>query len=483
MGLHIGGLSSGTDYASMIDQLMEARRVPIQSKEVKQSELDYDMGAWSEVTTLTSALSTSLDNLRYSSKVWDNMSVESSLESVVTASASSVAAEQEYSLVVTTLAKAQSISSDLVDTTSDLITGGYATEGNVFEIEGQQITIEAGETLSSLRNKINSAALAMSDENRVRASLVNNHLVLTRENSGAVDIALSDISGTTLQSLGVLDGAMVIKNENVIGTSAEFTVNGISVTRSSNSKLDDVIEGMTLNLKGVGSSALKVQPDRDAVRGAIEDFIQKYNDLAMLIDEYSKIDPGGSSEVSVTGELYGDTLLSSIKLNMRKMVTGSKSPALNETNASYTYEGETGIMDSLSDLGIWTYGEENRLDITDSSRFDDMLENEFENLSQLFKGVFDTETTSYRNGVASDFYMYNKGDPDIISSKGIEGAIETLMESKTKQYDDIGVDIEEMERALVDYEQELWDQFTRMEDALANMKSQIEYLNSMFNNK
>ncbi len=139
-------------------------------------------------------------------------------------------------------------------------------------------------------------------------------------------------------------------------------------------------------------------------------------------------------------------------------------------------------MDSLSDIGIWTYGEENRLEITDSSRFDDMLENEFENLSQLFKGVFDTETTSYRNGVASDFYMYNKGDPDILSSKGIDGAIEKLMESKTKQYDDIGDDIEEMERALVDYEQKLWDQFTRMEDALLQMKSQIEYIDAMFNN-
>ena len=476
MSLHIGGLSSGTDYASMIEQLMAVRRIPIKSKEVKQSELDYDMGAWSDVSTKTGALASSLDKLR-GFELWHGMSAESSVENVVTASAVSGSAEQQYTVVVSTMARAQSISGDLVDTSSDLITGGYAVEGNVFEIEGQQITIEAGETLSSLRTKINSAALAMSDENRVQASLVNNHLVLTRESSGATNITLSDVTGTTLQSLGVLDGAAAIKNENVVGTDAVFSVNGISVTRSSNDKLKDVVDGLTLNLKGVGTSTLDIRPDRESIKDAINDFMLKYNELAVVVDDYSKITPGESSDLTVSGELYGDSLLNSIKLDMRKMVTSSKSPVLNATNAAYTYDGQDGVMDNLSDIGIWTSGKLNRLDITDESRLDDMLDNEFDKMEQLFKGIYDEGEVRYKDGIASDFYRYSNK-----VSESLTGDIALLMESKNKQYDALGDDIAEMEAAMGDYEQKLWDEFTRMEDALANMKSQTEYLQAMFSN-
>ncbi|MDZ8117250.1 flagellar filament capping protein FliD [Pontiella agarivorans] len=474
MGIHVGGLSSGTDYAGMIEQLMAARRIPIDTLDNKRIELDYDMGAWSQLNTLASSLTSSLDTLR-GFDLWRSMSSESSVESVVTASAATASAEQQYSLVVSNLAKAQSISSDIVDTPTDLIGGGYASEGDVFEIEGEEITIEAGETLTSLRTKINSAALEMPDETRVQASIVNNHLVLTRANTGADSISLSDTTGTVLQNIGILDASAAIKNENVAGENAEFTVNGISVVRTSNDKLTDVIEGLTLNLKGVGASTLDIHADREAVKLAISEFVENYNALAAVVDDYSSVELGGSSELAVKGELYGDSLLSSIRLDLRRMATGSKSAALDETNAAYSYNGETGIMDNLSDIGIWTSGETNQLSIVDSSRLDDMLEYEFSNMEQLFKGVYDEEAVAYTNGVASDMYRY----ADKISAS-LTGDIAERIESMTEKYDDYSAEMTELEAALEDYEQTLWDQFTAMEDALANMEYQMSYIESMF---
>ncbi|QBG47406.1 hypothetical protein EGM51_08375 [Verrucomicrobia bacterium S94] len=474
MGLHIGGLSSGTDYAGMIEQLMEARRIPIDTLENKRTELDYDMGAWSQLNTLASSLTSSLDRLR-GFELWRSMSSESSAESVVTASAATASAEQQYSLVVSKLAKAQSISSDAVDTTTDLISAGYAAEGDVFEIEGEQITIEAGETLLSLRTKINSAALEMPEEVSVQASIVNNHLVLTRENTGSDSMVLSDVTGSVLQNIGVLDASSAIKNENVSGEDAEFTVNGIAVVRSSNDKLTDVIEGLTLNLKGVGSATLDIHADREAVKLAISEFIENYNALAELVDEYSTVEMGASSELAVKGELYGDSLLNSIRLDLRSMATDTKSGALDETNAAYSYNGQTGIMDNLSDIGIWTSGETNQLSIVDSTRLDDMLEYEFANMEQLFKGVYDEEAVAYTNGVASDMYRY----ADKISAS-LTGDIAERIASMAETYDDYSDEIEELEAALEDYEQSLWDEFTAMEDALANMEYQMSYIESMF---
>jgi len=476
MPIRIGGLVSGNDYASMVDQLMQARRIPIQAKEVKRSELDYDLGAWTEVNSSAGLLAGSLDNLR-GFELWRSMSSTSADESVVTATAATASAEQQYTVVVSSLAKAQSISSDVVDIASDLIANGYVQEGDVFEIEGEQVTIEAGETLSSLRTKINSAALAMAEENRVQASIVNNHLVLTRENTGAASIALSDVTGNALQSLGVLDGAAAIKNENVGGADAQFTVNGISVSRSSNNKLTDVVEGLTINLKGAGTSVLDIHPDREAIKAAILEFVDKYNDLSALVNEYSKVELGESSELALAGELYGDALINSIRLNLRKFATGSKSPVLNDLNASYAYKGQTGVMDNLSDIGIWTVGEKNQLSMVDGQRLDDMLENEFENMEQLFKGIYNDEAVAFQDGVASDFYSYTSK-----LSESLTGDIAKRIEFMTGKYDTLSEEINEMENALGDYEQKMWDEFTRMEDALANMDSQLNYINAMFGN-
>jgi len=229
-----------------------------------------------------------------------------------------------------------------------------------------------------------------------------------------------------------------------------------------------------LNISGIGTTTLNVHPDRTKIKETILDFIDKYNLLAALVDDYSKIEQGGSSDLSVKGELYGDSLIASIRTNLRKYATLS-STALDATNAGFTYNGKTGIMDSLGDIGIWTVGKSNQLEVSDDKRLDDMLSNEFDKVEQLFRGVYDPVDVAYENGVASDFYKY-------ISkvSESLTGDIAQRQDTLTDKYDNYSKEITEMEDALGDYEQDLWDQFTFMEDSLAKMKSQMDYLKSVF---
>ncbi len=474
MALHVSGLSSGNDYQSMIDQLMAVKRVPIDSLSSKQSEIDYDLGAWNDISTYSSALTDSLDDLR-GYDLWDKMSVDSSNSSAATASAAPGSAEQRYTVIVSKLATAQSISSDWVDTSTDLVTAGKAAVGDIFTIEGQQITIEDGETLVTLRTKINNAAASMAEDVRVRASIVNDHLVLTREKSGLGSINLSDNTGTVLQNLGVLDATAAIKNENVVGQDAQFSVNGINVTRSENTGLSDVVEGMTINLKGIGVTTLDVHPDREAAKEAILAFIESYNTLAGYVTDVGKVELGSSSDLAQKGELYGDSLVNSMRLALRGQISSVKSEGLTALNAAYTYNGQDGIMDSLSDIGVWTTGQQNQLEVVDEDRLDDLLSNEFENVAQLFRGTFDETKIAYTNGVASDFYSYmNK------LSESMTGDIAVRMRTLTENYDSIGEEIADLERDLGDYEQKLWDEFTGMEDALTEMNSQLDYIKSIF---
>jgi len=476
MAMHIGGLSSGYDYDSMVEELVAARRVPIDNKQTELEELDYDLGAWAEVQSEASELMDTLDTLR-GYELWRNATVDSSNTYVAEATAATAATEQTYSLTVTKIATAQSLSSDELDTSTDLISAGYVSEGDVFEIEGQQITIASGETLSSLRTKINDAASDMSDDARVQAAIIDNRLVLTRENTGAADIVLSDVTGTALQGLGVLDDSGSYVHENTKGTDAEFSVNGISVTRSSNKEITDVIEGITLTLKDTGTTTLEVHPDREAVKTAILDFVEKYNAFAEQVDDYGSIALGSSSDLVQKGELYGDNLISSIETNIRRYATAVESPVLNTTNAAYTYEGAAGVMDALNDIGIWTSGQANQLELLDESRLDQVLKNDFDLVEQMFKGTYDSTEIAYTNGVASDFYKYMSQ-----ISESMTGDIAKRIDALTEQYDDLSDEITELESSLGDYEQDQWDNFTRMEDALAEMNSQLDYINSMFNN-
>ncbi len=477
MAIHLGGLSSGYDYQSMVDQLVEARKIPITSKEKVRSEIDYDLGAWAEVKTSSEALTSALNTLR-SYETWQNMSAKSSDSSVVSATVGTSSDEQAYSISVSNIAYAQSIASDQLDVSQDLISAGYGAEGDSFEIEGEQITLEAGDTLSSLRVKINSAALKMNKDVRVQASIVDNHLVITREKTGEGSVSLNDVTGTALQGLGLLDSGGLVKNEKITGADAHFSVNGITVIRSANTGLKDVIEGMTLSLNGAGTALLDVRPDREAAKAAILDFVEKYNTLAAKIDGYSAISMGGSSNLANKGELYGDSLILTIKSNLRKLATSVKSPALNATNAAYDDNGKAGVMDSLGDIGIWTESTDNKLEIVNKDMLDRMLENNFSLVEQMFKGTFNSTEVAYTNGVASDFYKYMSR-----VSESLTGDIAKQIEALTARYDVLSDDVDEMKTALKTYEQEQWDNFTRMEDSLAAMKQQMSYINSMFFSK
>ena len=109
---------------------------------------------------------------------------------------------------------------------------------------------------------------------------------------------------------------------------------------------------------------------------------------------------------------------------------------------------------------------------------DRMLENNFSLVEQMFKGTFDAVEVAYTNGVASYFYSYMSR-----VSESLTGDVAKQIEALTERYDTLSDDIDDMTSALDVYEQEQWENFTMMEEALANMKQQMEYINAVFGSK
>jgi len=492
----MGGLGSGYDVQGIIEKMIQARAQKRTSWATQKTELGYDITAWSDISSYMTALTDSLDRLR-SFDLWNQKLATVSDSTKINARATMSAVEASYVMSVTDLAQSHSVRSKaFASSTADISTGGTneIADGDQFDIGGVTFTVGADEygqtlggteTLASLAAKINYASSSMTENDRVVASVVSagateTYLVLTRVKTGSTFINSSDLlGGSALQSLQVRTDAGPGDNyANVLinHQDASFTVNGITVTRSSNTGLSDVISGVTLDLldETLSDVTLAIAPDRESAKTAILDFIQKYNEAAAMLTKAGKITTQGSSldpngaTVSDKGELYNDTLVGEILRNMRTQAADSKYPTLNPINASYTYDSRAGIMDSLSDIGISTSSRDNQLSVIDEDRLETMLNTDFDKVEQLFRGVY-SASTGYTGGVASDFYAYANG-----VSKAMTGTIAMHTQTLQDHSDRLQSQLDQFDIKLAEYEQDLWEQFTLMDTTIAKLQASLQ---------
>jgi flagellar hook-associated protein 2 len=490
-GIRIGGLVSGLDTQSIIDSVLELEAKKITTVQDKKADLEEDVAAWMDVSGDMTTLTEALDALR-GYDTWNKMSAVSSDETVATALASSGAHTATYRISVSELAQAHTIASErasdlgVADTDTDLIGSGVLSAGDTFTIEGVSFTIgadehgqtvEGEETLNTLRKKINEAASTM--DNDVYASILDNRLVIQRGETGASELSMSEDSGTPLQALGLFSAADTFNAPNVMqaANDAVFTVNGATVTRSSNADLTDVIENVTLNLLNTTSgtdTVLDVERDIEEPKNAVLAFVEAYNVAIKHLENVSFVEVSGDGD-PLTGELYGDSMIPGMKNSMRRLATDLKYSHM--PDASYTYKDRTGNLDSLEDIGVWTTGKENVLEIVDEDRLDYLLANNFDEVEQMFRGVYE-EGEGYTNGVASDLYDYAYG-----VSTPLTGEIArriTRLQTQTLEADE---SIEKLLDGLDDTEASLWRDFGVMENAMAKMQSESSWLTSQLGSK
>jgi flagellar hook-associated protein 2 len=477
--MRIGGLMSGMDTQAIVDRLLEneARRVTkVQEQKVK---LEDNVAIWSGVSAEMTTLTDALYRLR-TLTTWSSMTAESSDATALSAAATSSAQSAAYDIGISQLARAQSVASD---SASELELTGIEDKlvdkidpleaGQTFEIEGQTITLATSDSLLTLAGKINSAAEEMDDDVRVQATIIDHRLVITRMNTGAAEMAVTDTDGV-LANLGVLEeveGEWEWKHQLREGLNAEFTVNGADVVRASNTNLTDVINGVTLNLQDttVFDLTLTIGRDTESIKTAINDFIAAYNTVAATIEEHTAVDMTDPKK-PVAGPLQGDSLAQNILRNMRRLATQSQA-VLTEENAAYSYAGNEGVADSLQALGIWTSGQNNRLSITDETRLDYMLENHYDEVEQIFRGAAPEGGGANVGGVARNFHAYSEN-----VSSPLTGEIAQRVNAIQERIGNTDTTLDRLYRHIDNYEKRLWDQFGAMESAIAKMQQELSWL-------
>ncbi|BCA54770.1 putative Flagellar capping protein FliD [Nitrospira sp. KM1] len=333
-GISFGGLGNGIDFGQVVDQLVQASRLPVDRLNEKKTNLNNKL---TDLTTLGGkliALQSAADALRLPTS-YDRTTASVGDPTVLSVTASSTAIAGTYSVKVLQLAQSNQITNKatkaVASETTDIVSGSTATF--TFKVgtgSNQTVTLEATETMSDLRSKINDLGAG------VTASLVNTgteaapayRLVLNATTSGSAGAITIVADGTDLDfgnttGTGGTDVLQAAQNAKVV--IGDPALNPITIERTSNS-ISDAINGVTLALTkttGADPVQISVTQDSTAVKNNIKALATAYNEIVKFINERSTYDVTTKKGGIFFNEPTARTVLSKLRTALGAGVEGA----------------------------------------------------------------------------------------------------------------------------------------------------------------
>lgn len=305
------GLASGLDTESLINSLVDARKISVTKLEDKVELNTNKLSAYSEMRGFLTSFKTALDGLRNAAGfdndetnsfkarsvfLSSNTSVEGSTYMGVTAAAG--AAIDSYEIEITNLAVAKSQLSQgfASKTASATEAAGGATAGmfsaGTIQLNGTLMTIEEGDSLIEIEANINS----LSGTTGVSASIIQVADNDFRLNIKSVETGIAN-------AFTIVDGASVMDEVTFVTTAADdarLTFNNIPIQRASNT-IDDIVDDVTFSLFQPTPTlptptvlTTEISTDNDSVKDAIITFIGAYNDFMTFAARQQERDTDGT---------------------------------------------------------------------------------------------------------------------------------------------------------------------------------------------
>ena len=342
---------SGLNITQIVDSLVEAEQVP-QENQI-QSKIDARntaISAIGEIKSALSKLSTSLNTLT------GNTSLRvSSTSSAVSATISdpSTATAINSSISISSLAKGQSLAfEDYASNTSIVGAGSLILERGDWSsgsfvastaVTSKTLTVTASDTLESLKDKINELDYGVAAS--VLAAGDGTFTLVLKSNEGKENaLRITATESPTGSGLSKIDNTTTnASKQKLAAADASFTVDGISLTRSSNNILD-LFTGYNVNLlsattvNGTDTPAnLTGTVDTSSATTNLQSFVTAVNEARTLLNE--KTFRGSASKDA--GELSDDPVIKSIQKQLNSF-----------TSSQLTGFGANGVY--LSNLGVRT---------------------------------------------------------------------------------------------------------------------------------
>lgn len=512
MPTRISGLGSGLDINAIVQQAMQAKRIPIDQMKQKVTYLGWQRDAYRDMNTEMSNFLKEVQKLTLESSVLAKKASLSAADAdKVKAAPSASAVNGNFTLDVTQIAKSASIISSALGVSANP-TVALAPADATLRVKGttgeKQVEITSGDNINQIVSKINgvtsqTGVKAIYDQLSDKLTLVNTqtgsdgNIKLEIEDLDSTGLLFNQLHITTALSPDLTDpatnGQDAIVDFNNTGAvtiaSNSFTLNNINFTL-----LKDP-DGAPYSISG------SINTDVDTAVSTIKGVFDKYNEIIAKVNsklsepKYRDYLPltdtqkenMKDSEIKLwddkakSGLLRGDSILRAGLEKMRRFLSDSVSGI------------GAGQYDSLEDIGITTapsngvstsqaYRENGKIYINED-KLRIALTNSPDQVAALFTkdGARDANNrlTSWADaGIGTRLY-------EIVNIDLINGLTEKTQIIPTRSYlnrqiDDYSSRIVLAESGLSTYEQDLYSRYAKMEKALNNLNSQGSSLASFF---
>lgn len=456
------GIGSGLDLSTILDNLTTAEKASLTPISNQQTAYTAKLSAYA---TLKSSLSTfQTANTKLNDADLFTATSATSSSSAFSATTTGSVAAGKYTISVTQLAQAQTLTS-VVQASNTNALGDSSVSSRSLAITlkdgtSKSITLTSDQTsLTGMRDAINGADAG------VTASIIkvgdgSYRLSLTSSETGS-DNAVSKIAVTgddTLQAIVGYDSTASTNpmTQSVAAQNAKLTVNNVEIENSSN-VISDALEGITLNLNDTTSSnqTLTIAKDTTKANSAISNWVDAYNTLLdqfSSLTKYTAVDVGADAQDTSNGALLGDSTLRTIQTQLKSMLTNAQS--------SSTYK-------SLAQIGITTDPTTGSLEL-DSDKLETALSSDADGVKEMIVG--DGKTTGITTTIATNLTGW-------LSSTGIvqaatDGVSKTLNDL-TDQYNTMSTRIDNM---VARYK----TQFTQLDVLMSSLNQTSSYLTQQF---
>ncbi|MFM9959374.1 MAG: flagellar filament capping protein FliD [Phycisphaerales bacterium] len=347
---------------------------------------------------------------------------------------------------------------------SDVV-AGVATRNGSFE---KTVTFAATDSLEAVVNKINSAAVGVS-------------AALIRDGSSGAPFRVSFTArdsgtrGRTLIDTGSLDLALstLSKGDDAVAFFGNADPARAVLLTSSTNSLDQVIQGVTVDLKSVSTSPVTVTVSRDqeSIEKSIKGFVDAFNKTLDTIDKYD----GYNAETNRRGPLLGDGTAQQLKSRLLSASQGEPT-------------GVSGQFTRLFQVGV-KIGTGGKLEF-DANRFRTAYAADPQNVKDLFGASVLAPKTPIE--VAPGATVPNT--TDTYTRLGVAEAIKVLADKMTNSVDgtvtsrnrtiDTQITAQRtrttnLDRALESKRARLERQFVEMEKAIGSLRNQSNALSSI----
>jgi len=299
MAISSPGLGSGLDVNSIVTQLMAIEERPLTQLNTKEATVQASISAMGSFKSALSSLQSSLTALG-KEDTFRAMSTKSSDSAVLTATSTSSSTAASYSVTVNRLAQAHKTGSAAFADTATF--GGTAGDEMTLTLDDKSFTLDlsTAKTLQQIQTAINdelnttgaTAGLITGDSGQQTLTLTSDSVGFDNRVQlsfgGTLNASTFDFSMLNRDGEGVL-----IATENELDSSV--TIDGVSVTRSSNS-ITDAISGVSLDLKSEGSADVTISADSTPATSAVSSFVNSLNDV---LAQTKSISSSGSGNRSV----------------------------------------------------------------------------------------------------------------------------------------------------------------------------------------